>query len=70
MTNEEAIEYARVNRLNEKFKSVYATSDGAFYLETCPEKIAAHAEEYYLQFFTIKGTEPKLSKKTKKDAGQ
>jgi len=59
MTLSEAIEKARKENLD-WCETVYATSDGHFFLNSTPGNILKHAGENGLEIFTIKGSELKL----------
>ena len=54
MTEEKAIELARVHLANDKVKTVCVTSDGGVYIDNDVEKMKAHAKANKLEVFVLK----------------
>lgn len=64
MTFEEAKERARREEMH-RFKTVYATSDGHFFINPDPEHVLGHSVANGLDLYTIKG--PELSREEVKE---
>lgn len=62
----EAIERVRKEKLD-WCETIYATSDGHFFLNSTPEHILKHAEDNSLDIFPIKGPELEKSEPIKKE---